>query len=200
MMLERKERSFPWLLLRKSCSSLQPEYSWATEAATIFYRLPPLSPYSWTQVTTCTVGLSWPQHQQLWGSRGSTPLCQLKVHLIQVLCGRVKTSWSVAVTGETDGPRLLLLSHADAFGDENSDARMTVCRLAHCEFIASTSWSDSRTLEHKLSVSDRMHEQHARSSITTCADLVCGSSDYLLLDNCEAIKRKRRFSSVILEI
>lgn len=31
---EKRERSFPRLLLRKSCSSLQPEYSWAAEAAT----------------------------------------------------------------------------------------------------------------------------------------------------------------------
>lgn len=127
---EKRERSFPRLLLRKSCSSLQPEYSWAAEAATHCpLPLPPScvslqyntdtsnkakSP-DWC-VCACP-GLGWPQPLQLSESIGSGLLCKLKLSNPGVM----RPGWTqVSVQlypGFTADPRPAVLSHADAFGD-----------------------------------------------------------------------------------
>lgn len=163
---EGEGRSFPRLLPRKSCSSLQPEYSWAAEAATVFSVLipPPVSPHRTTQGTR-------PEVQSVYVCPSVTRIISAWLDLSTCSCQcptrgiiqMVKHRCHAACAGVIADPRQASLNHADIpGGGPNGDGRtVIVSLLAHCEFIASIPW-----LTFKFCV----HEQNATNSTATCTD------------------------------
>lgn len=168
---EGEGRSFPRLLLRKSCSSLQSEYSWAAEAATV--PPPPVSLQDYTRekagspecvcVSVCDahyLSLSWPQHLQLSVPHPHAETLSSRCHagwLNPCRCGAASAGVTAAPSGFAE-PRRYTWGFPDGDG-----STVIVSLLAHCEFIASIAWSTFKF---------RVHEQHATTSTTTCTDRV----------------------------
>lgn len=168
---EGEGRSFPRLLLRKSCSSLQPEYSWASEAATVFSVLipPPCLPTGLhkgqgrkSRVCMCVRlwrALSQPEMTSTPAAVSAPPACWNAI--IQMSYGLVKPRCGAVSAGVTADPRQALLNHRHTWWVPNGDGSAAIVSLlVHCEFIASIAWSTFKFCVH----------EHATNS-TTCTDL-----------------------------